>query len=230
MIAEYIEQNKKLKKLDIIGMIQHGSTVMGVSNDLSDLDIFVVVDGYHAKELVVDIFQHQKIHLQIINVHEFEKFVNTFVQQVLDAKHDLNLMSGRVISGKVLQDRDDTLKSILATAKNKIDFNILEKKFYYQFLNDLTDTKVADKYVRAMVVGNAVDSLGTMVLVKNRITTLNQKWLPLLLKDLLTDDEFQEYISLRFSSINIGENEINTRLKRLAVWLARKKVSGDTNE
>ncbi|AOT57138.1 nucleotidyltransferase domain-containing protein [Weissella soli] len=161
-----------------LGIIQHGSTTMGVSNRDSDVDLVVVYkpsDITNLEKLVVSIVEGAKFHIQNISIDEFEKLVQAFTEDMLTAKRDMNFLSGRVLSGKVIKDTQKVLLNKIEHAKNDIDFDLLYQKFYYQLLNDLKDLSIDEPYSRKIVIESIGDDLAILLLLKKNITTLNGK-------------------------------------------------------
>ncbi len=196
-----------------LGIIQHGSTTMGVSNRDSDVDLVVVYkpsDITNLEKLVVSIVEGSKFHIQNISIDEFEKLVQAFTEDMLTAKRDMNFLSGRVLSGKVIKDTQKVLLNKIEHAKNDIDFDLLYQKFYYQLLNDLKDLSIDEPYSRKIVIESIGDDLAILLLLKKNITTLNGKWIPKLLKNIVTDELFKKYTQLRFSKIDISDSEVSS--------------------
>lgn len=190
-----------------------GSTTMGVSNRDSDVDLVVVYkpsDITNLEKLVVSIVEGAKFHIQNISIDEFEKLVQAFTEDMLTAKRDMNFLSGRVLSGKVIKDTQKVLLNKIEHAKNDIDFDLLYQKFYYQLLNDLKDLSIDEPYSRKIVIESIGDDLAILLLLKKNITTLNGKWIPKLLKNIVTDELFKKYTQLRFSKIDISDSEVSS--------------------
>lgn len=186
---------------------------MGVSNRDSDVDLVVVYkpsDITNLEKLVVSIVEGAKFHIQNISIDEFEKLVQAFTEDMLTAKRDMNFLSGRVLSGKVIKDTQKVLLNKIEHAKNDIDFDLLYQKFYYQLLNDLKDLSIDEPYSRKIVIESIGDDLAILLLLKKNITTLNGKWIPKLLKNIVTDELFKKYTQLRFSKIDISDSEVSS--------------------
>lgn len=157
--------------------------------------------------------------IRLVKLIEFRSIVSSFQQDVLDTHKDFNLISGRLLAGKILKDSNYVLKKIISEEKKKINFDLLVKKLYFQLLNEVNDLATENRYVRNISLNNAVDSLAIMILLKKHITTLNLKWTPIFLQTILTKESFLIYVRLRFNSLNKSReesiNEINKILKEI---------------
>ncbi|MCT3070258.1 hypothetical protein EFN45_09215 [Leuconostoc citreum] len=200
-----------------IGIIEHGSTAMGFSNTDSDVDLVAVYkssDVEKIDKLVVQIIDGVKYHIKNITIKEFETIISNFTDNLLNSKHDLNFLSGRILSGTVIKDTDKKLSQEIAHANKSIDFDLLYQKFYYQLLNDLKDLSIPNVYGRKIVIESIGDDLSFLLLIKNKATSLNGKWIPQLIQSIAPDWLFKIYIQIRFSTINISDSEVSLLVRK----------------
>lgn len=200
-----------------IGIVEHGSTAMGFSNNDSDVDLVAVYNNFDVKKidkLVVQIIEGVKYHIKNITIKEFETIISNFTDNLLNSKHDLNFLSGRILSGIVIKDTDKKLLLDIDHANKSIDFNLLYKKFYYQLLNDLKDLSIQNVYGRKIVIESIGDDLSFLLLIKNKATSLNGKWIPQLIQKIAPDWLFKIYIQIRFSTINISDSEVSLLVRK----------------
>ena len=104
--------------------------------------------------------------IRLVKLIEFRSIVSSFQQDVLDTNKDFNLISGRLLAGKILKDSNYVLKKIISEEKKKTNFDLLVKKLYFQLLNEINDLATENRYVRNISLNNAVDSLAIMILLK----------------------------------------------------------------
>lgn len=161
-------KEKGIDNNQILGIIQHGSTTMGMGNAASDIDIIVILKetANNKDSLLVEIFMGKKLHIRLVKLIEFRSIVSSFQQDVLDTHKDFNLISGRLLAGKILKDSNYVLKKIISEEKKKINFDLLVKKLYFQLLNEINDLATENRYVRNISLNNDVDSLAIMILLK----------------------------------------------------------------
>jgi predicted nucleotidyltransferase len=200
-----------------IGIVEHGSTAMGFSNTDSDVDLIAVYNSSDVEKvdkLVVQIIDDVKYHIKNITIKEFENIISNFTDNLLNSKHDLNFLSGRILSGKIIKDTDNKLSQDIVRANQAIDFDLLYKKFYYQLLNDLKDLSIQNIYGRKIVIESIGDDLSFLLLMKNKATSLNGKWIPQLVQNIAPDWLFKIYIQIRFSTINVSDSEISLLVKK----------------
>lgn len=104
--------------------------------------------------------------IRLVKLIEFRSIVSSFQQDVLETNKDFNLISGRLLAGKILKDSNYVLKKIISEEKKKTNFDLLVKKLYFQLLNEINDLATENRYVRNISLNNDVDSLAIMILLK----------------------------------------------------------------
>ena len=225
MISLNLNINEIIEGLEykVICVIQHGSTVMGFAEKDSDYDFLVVVDGVIATTdreipLVID---NTKIHLSLLSQDEFEKKINNFYSELLVKVLDVNLLAGRLRQGKIVYDTDNYGHGILSTIiHDPVPIYVIEK-YIWQCYGFIKDARHSNQYIKQNCIEKAIDSWGIAVLLKNSISTLNIKWQPLLLKNILPPNIYSNYLTLRFNYINQNSDDVNKLLKTLIDYSKR---------
>ncbi len=203
-----------------LAILQHGSTSMGVASDFSDIDLLILINcetKYEKSEYAFIDSNKNKIHMKIMSIEQFSIMLNNFQKEISQKILDLNLLSGRVLMCKVIYSTIDVTK-ILDNAKQKIDFDKISTKFLYQFYSYLNDAKHPNDFIKQNCIEKSIDSLVTSILLKHKITTLNTKWHPLLIKEILSPETYNDYLNLRFNYNALNSIEINSKIKNLVSY------------
>lgn len=218
-----LELIKHLSHFDMktLSIIQHGSTSMNISYLNSDIDLLVIIEEKEEFEISEKVFldtANNKVHLKIVSIKTFKSILKNFQNDILSKNLDLNILSGRIFMGEIIY-TDIDIQKVINKYKNNINFNIIALKFLYQAYNFLNDAKHPNNYIKQNCIEKAIDSLMTSILIKNKVTTLNIKWQPLIIKEFLPKELYEDYLSLRFNYKSLNLNEINNKIKVIICYI-----------
>ena len=215
IIARIIES----KKIDIVGLILHGSRILDIQNKESDIDILAVVEsGSH--EDIVEIINGEKYHILFRNKDYLNNLSEDFSNVVLNRIFDYNTLSGRLMSGDVLWEKNkNEIKNIITRNILVLDKRVLDQKLHFQMLSQLHDATTFNRYINTICIQNAVDTLVCRLLIKNNIFFLNQKWFPYYIEQYFDEEVSKYYYNLRFSQVpDLRE------LKKLYEWVNNYEI------
>ncbi|MFJ7953013.1 nucleotidyltransferase domain-containing protein [Lysinibacillus sp. NPDC096418] len=219
---EFIIKSVNNLGYEVLGIVQHGSTVMGVAEENSDIDFITLVNkvvNKKYKELPIITSEGFKIHVTLFDKNTYELLLKDFYTEIAMKLLDVNLLAGRIIHGDIIYDPLNLIEeSIKIYNLNKCPKYIIEK-FVWQCFNFINDAKHSNKYIKQNCIEKAIDSWGIAILLSNSIYTLNIKWQPILLEKYLPPNIYDSYIKLRF---NYNEKYINKHLKILMDFIRRE--------
>lgn len=206
-----------IKREDIEGIIQHGSTIQGVAGANSDYDYYVIVKNKVSTPVFAEKINNIKFHIQVVDQKSFEKEINDFVPKLMMALFDTNIIAGRLLQGKVILDKDNAIFNYLTSKRSELKLQVprLIKKFRYQAIGFMEDSQHSNTLFQYICIEKAIDSLALGILIKNNFYNLNPKWQPIFLKDFLSKDLYDKYTRARFFLPNIESTEIQSTLVQL---------------
>lgn len=209
----------KIRNIEIICLILHGSRTLDIQNQESDLDIVAVTETGQYED-IVEIIDGEKYHIIFREKKYLESLSEEFFNIILTRIFDYNSLSGRIMSGDILwEKKGNEISSIITRNIIELDKYILDKKLHYQMISQLKDATTNSRYINLICIQNAVDTLICRFLLKNNIFFLNQKWFPYYIAQYFDKEISKYYYNLRFS-----QTPDLRELKQILEWVNNYEI------
>jgi len=192
----------------------HGSYAVGFANKYSDFDILVVTDYKNKKKIDAFITDDGKrIQIDFMDINDLKIALDNYENMLFKQILDLNIMAGRILTSQILES-DRECKNLIESYKRFKNKDALIKRFIYTATNFFNDSKTDDWLLKNHSFQMAAVNIGTAILIKNDIFWLHIKWQHMFLQQILSCDDYKDYLSIRWPQ-NLSEDQFLAKAKKL---------------
>lgn len=213
-IIKLVKQTCEEKNIISKAIILHGSQAVGFANENSDYDILIVTNNRNNERIdAILTSDHKKVQIEFMEIteleHEIDNYENVLLKQILD----LNIIAGRVLTSKIIE-ADYECEKIINSYHEYRKRDALIKRFIYTATNFFGDSKTDDWLLKNHSFQMAAINIGTAILIKNNVFWLHIKWQHRFLEKILSKEQYELYLTLRWPQ-NLSEEQFLNNAKKL---------------
>jgi len=195
-------------------ILLHGSHAAGFANEFSDYDILVITDNRNNEKTDAFITDGGKrIQIDFMDINELKTALDNYENMLFKQILDLNIMAGRILAAQILE-ADTECRELIDTYRQYRNRDALIKRFIYTATNFFNDSKTDDPLLKNHSYQMAAINIGTAILIKNNIFWLHIKWQHRYLQKILLQEDYEDYLSIRWPQ-NVSEEKFLKTAKKL---------------